>query len=218
MNLAAGAVLACLVFAAMGMTQLHLRFEPRKEPDRLLDFHLPPPPPPPPQVEKPAEKRVVPLSFDLPVTGEPAVVPLGFLEVDFGLTAKKLTETDFDVESAISSFQQEELEDLSVYDESEVSEKPVRTYTPPLSIPREQMSGNADRFRFGVIARISREGRPTDVHIIDCPHPEAVPVLRAWVLGMQFKPARRDGKAVNCLVHVFITYRTSAGSSSPFSL
>ncbi len=214
--LAGSAIVACAVFVFMGLSQLDISYV-RPEPDPpLLEFHLPPPPPPPKQETPPRETKVS-INFNLPATSGPADVPLGFLQVDFGLTPKQLTESSINVADTISSFQTDGLEDLTVYDYKDVTEKPVRTYRPPIALPGKLIGNTKRPFEFIAVFRIAKSGRTSDIHIIDCPFPEAVPALTEWLSGFRYKPARKDGQAVDMLIRVRITYNPSS-SASPFSL
>lgn len=211
-----GALLAVIVFVSMGVTQLGLDFTPPEEPEPLTEFHLPPPPPPPP-AKVPPKKTQVSINFNLPATSGPADVPLGFLDVDFGLSPKKLTQNSVDVSETIENFQTDGLEDLTVYDYKDVTEKPSVSYRPGLSIPGKLIGNTTKRVPFTYICRIDLRGRATDIHIIDTPYPAAIPLIMEFVRAHRFKVAKKDGKPVQCIVRRKGTYVPSS-SKSPFSI
>ncbi|MEM9158921.1 MAG: hypothetical protein AAGB46_07695 [Verrucomicrobiota bacterium] len=210
-----GIALACFVFIVMGLAQLNVDFAPREPDEPISEFHLPPPPPPPVQ-EVPPKQTTVSINFNLPAVSGPADVPLGFLNVDFGLTPKELTNAQVNVDDTIEDFQTDGLEDLTVYDYKEVTEKPRENYRPPLQLDSRLIERTKEPFSFIIIVRITKNGKASDVHILDCPYPKAVPILKRWVMGMSFRAARKDGKPVDCLMRRRVTYRPSSGS--PFSL
>lgn len=211
-----GLALAGMVFLSMGLTQLGIDFAPPEEPEPLTEFHLPPPPPPPP-AKTPPKQNNVSINFDLPATSGLADVPLGFLEVDFGLTPKKLTDASLNIDDTIESFKTDGLKDLAVYDYADVSEKPESIYKPELRIPSKLIGKTTSPFPFTYLCRIDLEGRPHDIHIIDTPYPDAIPLLKAWVKGIRFSPAKKDGRPVQCIVRRRGTY-VPASSFSPLSL
>lgn len=211
-----GIVLAATVFLSMGLTQLGIDFTPPEEPEPLTEFHLPPPPPPPP-AKVPPKNTKVSINFNLPTTNGPADVPLGFLDVDFGLTPKKLTQNSVNVEQTIDSFKTDGIEDLAVYDYKDVTEKPSLTYQPGLSIPGKLIGNTRKPVPFTYICRVNLQGRATDIHIIDTPYPEAIPLIREFVQSCRFKIAKKDGKPVQCIVRRKGTYIPSS-SKSPFSI
>lgn len=211
-----GAFLAALVYLSMGLTQLGIEFTPPEESEPLSEFYLPPPPPPPP-AKTPPKKESVSINFNLPTTSGPADVPLGFLDVDFGLSPQKLTKSNVTVDDTIDSFETDGLKDLEVYDYADVTEKPSNTYMPPLKIPGRLIGNTKKPVPFTYICRIDLKGRATDIHIIDTPYPEAIPVILDFVRGCRFKVAKKDGKPVQCIVRRKGTYIPSS-SKSPFSI
>ncbi|EDY84305.1 hypothetical protein VDG1235_3936 [Verrucomicrobiia bacterium DG1235] len=211
-----GIALAAIVFLSMGLTQLGIDFTPPEEPAPLLEFHLPPPPPPPPAKAAP-KKTKVSINFDLPATSGPADVPLGFLDIDFGLTPEKITKSTVNVDDTIESFQTDGLDDLTVYDFVDVSEKPTTKYNPPLNIPPALINNTRDPVVFTYLCRIDTSGNATDIHIIDTDFPDAIPVLVRYVQNIRFTVAKIDGKPVNCIVRRKTTYYPSS-TKSPFSI
>lgn len=211
-----GFALACIVFLSMGLTQLGIDFTPPEQPEPLLEFHLPPPPPPPP-AKVPPKKAKASINFNLPATSEPTDVPLGFLDVDFGLTPEKLTQSNVSVEDTIDSFKTDGLDDLSVYDYNDVTEKPTVTYQPSFSIPANLIDYSSKPVPFTYICRIDLNGRATDIHIIDTPYPDAIPIFLDFVKNLRFKVAKKDGKPVQCIVRRRGSYIPSS-SKDPFSL
>lgn len=216
LSLLGGLLLAGIVFLSMGLTQLGIDFTPPEQPEPLTEFHLPPPPPPPP-AKVPPKKTKVSINFNLPATSGPADVPLGFLDVDFGLTPEKLTENNVNVDDTIDSFKTDGLKDLAVYDYQDVTEKPEPIYRPSLSIPSKLIGNTTKPVPFTYVCRIDLRGRPMDIHIIDTPYPEAIPLMIEWVKGNRFRPAKKDGKPVQCIVRRKGTYVPSS-NNSPFSI
>lgn len=211
-----GLLLAVAVFLSMGLTQLGIDLTPPEKPEPLAEFHLPPPPPPPPTKVSP-KKTNVSINFNLPATAGPADVPLGFLDVDFGLSPKKLVKGTVTVDDTIDSFQTDGLEDLAVYDYKDVTEKPSNKYLAPLNIPPKYIGNTRKPFSFTYICRINLKGRATDIHVIDLPYPEAIPIIKEFVRNCRFKVAKKDGKPVQCIVRRKGTYYPST-TASPFSL
>lgn len=216
MTFVGGILLAAGVFISMGLTQLKVEYTPPEAPAPLLQFHLPPPPPPPP-AKIPPKKTAVSINFNLPATSGPADVPLGFLDIDFGLSPKKLTQATVSVSETIDNYQTEGVEDLTVYDYADVTEKPEATYNPPLDIPGKLIGNTTKPVTFTYLCRVDTSGRATDIHIIETNYPEAVPFLIKYVQGIRFAPAKKDGKKVNCLVQRKTTY-TPASNKSPFDV
>lgn len=215
LSLLAAIGIATLVFGSMAVTQLNIKYvTPEPEPE-LLEFHLPPPPPPTPS-EKPPEQTNVSINFDLPVTPGPGDVPLGFLNVDFGLSTKQLTESSLNVSDTIESYKTDELQDLEVYDYKDVTEKPSARFKPPISIPPRLTGGKNVDFEVIAFYLIDKEGRVSNVHIIDIPYPDAIPMISKWLTQFRYTSPKRNGKEVNMLIRVRFTYRASSGN--PFSL
>lgn len=210
-----GSLAAAIVFVAMGLTQLDVEYTPPPEPAPISEFHLPPPPPPP-KVEQPKQTPNIAIDFDLPVTSDATSIPLAFLEVDFGLNPKKLVKTDLSVDDTIANYETDGLEDLSVYEMEDVTEPPKKIFQPPISIHSRKLGGSKKPFSFLAIYKIDTKGRVSNVHIIDCPHPAAIPELKEWLEDTRYRPAKKDGKRVNLMISVRITYRTT--SRTPFSL
>ncbi|MDQ8186342.1 hypothetical protein [Pelagicoccus sp. SDUM812002] len=210
-----GILLAVVVFLSMGVTQLGIDFTPPEEPEPITEFHLPPPPPPPP-AKVPPKKTQVSINFNLPATSGPADVPLGFLDVDFGLTPKKLTQNSVNVADTIEKFETDGIDDLAVYDYKDVTEKPSIRYRPGLTIPGKLIADTKKPVPFTYICRIDLNGRAHDIHIIDTPYPAAIPLIVEFVRGHRFKVAKKDGKPVQCIVRRKGTYIPSS-NKSPFS-
>lgn len=211
-----GAVIACLIFVSMGMTQLNIEFEKPEEVQPIQDFYIPPPPPPPP-AKTPPKKAISSMSFSIPVSEGEGDFPIGFLDVDFGLTPKKLTEASFNAPDSIDDYETDGLEDLTVYDYKDVTEKPSTKYQPALSIPGRYIGNTRKPVPFTYICRVNTKGRATDIHIVDTPYPEAIPYMIEFVKGIRFNVAKKDGKPVNCIVRRKGNYHPS-GSGSPFSI
>lgn len=200
----------------MGVTQLNIEFTQPEQPQPLQDFYIPPPPPPPP-AKTPPKKSPTPMSFSIPVSEGDGDFPIGFLDVEFGLTPQKLTEASFNTPDSISDYETDGLEDLTVYDYSEVTVKPSTRYHPTLKIPPKVIGHTRKPVPFTYICRVNTKGRATDIHIIDTPYPEAIPYMLEFVKGIRFNVAKKDGKPVSCLVRRRGNYHP-AGSGSPFSL
>ena len=209
-----GLFLAGLVFTMMALVQLNMRYTPAEPEPALAEFHLPPPPPPPVQ-KTPPKKTAVSINFNIPSVPGPADVPLGFLNVDFGLNPKELSQTNINVDDTIETYQTDGLKDLTIYDYSDVTEKPRQTYSPLLRLESRQISKTKKPFSFIIIVRITKRGRCSDVHIVDCPYPDAIPTIEEWVRGTTYRPARKNGQPVDCLMRRRITFRPRTGS--PFS-
>lgn len=216
LTFAGGLLLAGVVFVSMGLTQLNMTFVQSETSQPIQDFHLPPPPPPPP-TQTPPKQTPVPMSFDIPVTEGEGDVPLGFLDVDFGLTPQKLTQTNIQIPDTIENFQTDGLEDLTVYDYQDVTEKPTTKFHPPLNIPGKAIANTRKPVPFTYICRVNTKGRATDIHIIDTPYPEAIPYILEFVESIRFNVAKKDGRPVNCIIRRKGTYYP-ASSRSRFSI
>lgn len=211
-----GAFLIGSLFVTMGLALLDVKYVKQKEPEPLFEFHLPPPPPPPSMEEPPPKKKSVSINFNLPATSEPTAVPIGFLEVGFGLSPKVFTQSDINVDNTINNYQTDGLEEITVYDYRDVSKPPVRTYKPSLNIPGKKIGNTKRPFSVSYIALIDSKGIPVEVYIFDCPYPEVIPDFVAWIKSFRYKPAKKDGREVSCTIRRKVTYRPS--TSSPFSL
>lgn len=210
-----GITLAVAVFISMGLTQLKIEYTPPEPPEPLQEFHLPPPPPPPP-AKTPPKKTNVSINFNLPATTGPADVPLGFLDIDFGLSPKKLTQTTVSVEDTLDDFETEGVDDLTVYDYEDVTEKPDLIYKPGLSIPKKLIGGTKKPIELIYLVTVDPRGRPISVHFLYCDYPAAIPTLTDWVMQHRYKPAKKDNKKVTTVIRVKFTYR--AGDDNPFSV
>lgn len=215
--MAGGVIVAALVFVSMGLTQLQIDYTPPPEPAPIQDYYLPPPPPPPAKKESVEQERL-PISMGITPELGPGDVPLGFLQVDFGLKPQQLTQGQFDSLQTVDTYKTDGLEDLSVYDYKDVTEKPSISYKPskPNFDPRH-IERTTKPFTFVLICRITKQGRTENIHIIDCPYPKAIPEIRRWVEATRYEPAKKDGKPVDCMMRRRITYNP-AGGGSPFSI
>ncbi|MDQ8202300.1 hypothetical protein [Pelagicoccus sp. SDUM812003] len=211
-----GILVSAAVFVSMGMTQLKIDYPEPAPIFEVQDVYLPPPPPPPP-AKTPPKRTSASINFNVPSTSESGELPLGFLEIDFGLSPKKLTENSLSVAETIENYETESMEELTVFDFADVTEKPKVYYTPPLQIPPHLIGNTDSRVTFTYLCRVDTKGRPHDIHILDTDYPEAVPTLVEWVKRMRFKPAVKDGEKVNCIVRRKTTY-ISRSNSSPFSI
>ena len=217
MNLFIGGALACGVFFLMGLSQLDLKYVEEEPPQPLMDIHLPPPPPPKEvQVVNRTAQSALSINFSLPMSSEPSSIPIGFLDVDFGLNPKILMQIDVSVEDSLDDFRTEEIKGLEIYDAEEVDTKPVRRYTDRLSIPNRYTKENNGVITFTYIARIDKHGVPVDIHFSQCSCPEAIPLLRKWVSLTRFWPARKDGHSVDCIIKQDVTYNPA--NQNPFSI
>lgn len=211
-----GVLVAGAVFVSMGLTQLRIEYTPPEESAPIQEYHLPPPPPPANR-EEPKKEHKVSISFSLPTTPGPGDIPLGFLNVDFGLKPKQLTQARINAIDTVENYETDGLDELSVYEYKDVTEKPERTFLPALDLSSREIAYTKKPFTFIVICRITKQGRTSNIHIIDCPYPEAVPTLKKWIEGWRFRPAKKDGEPVDVLTRRHVTYNPSTGGS-PFSI
>ncbi|MDQ8203464.1 hypothetical protein [Pelagicoccus sp. SDUM812003] len=206
---------AVAVFLSIGVMQSNIRVERQPETEPISEFHLPPPPPPP-QKEPPPEQNTVSISFDLPVVDGPSSIPLGFLDVDFGLKPQELTQTEFDIDDSIGNYKTDGLDTLKIYSQNEVTEKPKRTYHKNLDIPARYLRGHRNKpITFMVLYTVTAEGRTANIHVLDCPIPEIVPFIERYIEGWYLEPAKKDGKPVNSWVQHKFTF--GANTRDPFS-
>lgn len=209
--------MAAAVFVSMGLTQLNIEYIPPEPAEPLTEYHLPPPPPPP-ESEPPPEEADVSIDFDLPISDGPADIALGFLDVDFGLSSKLLTQGDFNIDRSFAEYQAEGLESVEFYDYRDVTEKPETPRSkPPLNIPGKLIGGGKSAISFSIVCVVTKEGRAVNVAVIDTDYPEANSIVIRWIESMRFKPGRREGEAVNTAATFKFKYNP-ASAGDPFSL
>lgn len=210
LTLFGGTLLAAMVFASMGLMHFDIERPTIRETAPLNEFHLPPPPPPPKKDPPPKESNVS-ISFNIPAGSDPSDIPLGFLEVDFGLKPKQLAQARVNVDESLANYKTDGLDTLKIYSQSEVTEKPRRTYQGNLDIPAKysRLYGRKP-ITFVVLYTVTAQGKTTNIHVLDCPYPEVVPYIQDYISSWRLKPATKDGKPVNSWVQHKFTYHPSA--------
>jgi len=211
-----GAAVAVLgVFASMGLMQLNVERRPPERVEPISQFHLPPPPPP---RESPDREPQPQVAFEMELNFDPADMALEFIPVEFGLTAEKLVKAHPKLSVSLDEYKTGGIGMMEVFEQSSLTEKPERRFTPPFRLPGHLASRINETIRLEVIYIVTKEGRATNVHALDCPIPELVPFIKEYVGKWRFTPPNRDGKPVRAWARHSFVYRASAERKTPFSL
>ncbi len=215
-NAFGGATITVALFLCMGLMHFDIKVAEPEEVQPISEFHLPPPPPPP-EIEQPPQQNNLSVSLNLPVTQIPTNIPVGYLDVDFGLTPQALAQTNVNVDTTLDNFKTDGLDALKIYSQSEVTEKPKRKYQGELSVPpRIRRLVGQKPVTVILLYTVTDEGRVTNIHVLDCPFPELVPYFERYVRDWRLKPAMKDGRPVNCWAQHKFIYR--AAPADPYSL
>jgi hypothetical protein len=181
-----------------------------------LKFVYIPPPPLPAEVEAPPPVSSIledSLAFDPTDDGPLPEIPLDFLTInldphvsaDFGIVG--------DLRPQFQVDKPEVRERLVVFDRDQVDEKPIWLYGP---MPRLPSGLSYTLTRALVLYSVSDKGKTDNIYVLESSDEKFIqPVLKA-IKGWSFRPARKDGKAVNVWVQQYVEYDGS--KKSPFSL
>ncbi|MDQ8204773.1 energy transducer TonB [Pelagicoccus sp. SDUM812003] len=202
-----------LLFVALGASRLDIELPELAEEQSLEEFTLPPPPPPKPPPPR-AKTKPVEIDFSVPIDPTPFEMSLDFLQVSVGVENKAITEVTFDHERAFEDFRNKGLEELRVYERSEVDTppKPIKRFEPKLPSHLK----NAE-YRAFVQYRITQDGSATNVIVLDCDLPEAIPAIRVAIRKWKFKPAMKDGQPVECWGRHPISIKKQDRPDNPFA-
>lgn len=212
------AAVSASVFVSMGMMQLNLEYSPPEASAPISQYFLPPPPPPPPPPASEDAPEQPQVQFDMELNFSSEDVALNFVPVDFGLTAEKLVQAQPEIAFSMDDYDTGGLDMLQVFEQSSLTQKPERRYTPPPRIPSRLKSRLKETLRFEVIYIVTPDGRATNVHVLDCPIPELVPFIREYIGKWRFTPPMRGNQAVQAWARHPIILRPSATGATPFSL
>ncbi len=214
-----GAALTVLVLCAIASTRISSSFM-AKSRDEAVEIYYKPPPAPPAIKQAPLPKSShseKSFSFDFALREDPVDIELKTLDVklghDLGASASLKLELDRKFEA-----RRPEIGDLSefmIYENTEVDSKPYPTYSPDPNIPYNLRSNEVEVVMFYFVSDKGRSDRITVLNSTsdDPLYSEAAKVAIAkW----RFRPAKKNGKPVNCWVQQTIKYQR--GSHSPFSL
>ena len=188
-----GIVITTLLFLAIPLTQLFIRYEKSTEMIDILDMAPTPPPPPPPEEEPPPELDTQPPPITLEQINMSLEPGIGSsLSGDFALPT-------FDVDA-------KSLGGLDIFDISELDQPPVprRQISPvfPPEAKRMSLSG-----RVVVEFIVTTEGRVIDAKVVSSSdsifNNYALDAVRKWV----FTPGEKGGKKVNTRVQIPIPFR-----------
>ena len=209
-------LLTLFLFLVIGSTRLGLHgVEDSAEADLLYYF---PPPPPPVDLEKPLPLPSQPeatFKFDFPVEDETTEeIPLNPLTVTLS-TAPNM-ETDFLIrlDRGLKPVKPNLLKRLVVYERDEVDVKPVRTYAPSVSLPTKLREYGANLI---VLYRVTNNGDTEDIHILDTDSEEAINAAITIIEKSRFRPAYKNGEAVNVWVQHEMIFQDRS-NISPFEL
>ena len=188
-----GIVITTLLFLAIPLTQLFIRYEKSTEMIDILDMAPTPPPPPPPEEEPPPELDTPPPPITLEQINMSLEPGIGSsLSGDFALPT-------FDVDA-------KSLGGLDIFDISELDQppEPRRQISPvfPPEAKRMSLSG-----RVVVEFIVTTEGRVIDAKVVSSSdsifNNYALDAVRKWV----FTPGEKGGKKVNTRVQISIPFR-----------
>jgi len=209
-------MLSVLIFFAIGSTHLGITGIVGSDDAELLFYFPPPPPPEEPQSPQPLPSQAeATFMFDFPLEKEESdEVQLEPLTVTYNaapdLEADFLVRLDRGLKPAKPNIANR----LVVYERDEVDQKPVRTYAPNLPLPSKIRDNGANLV---VLYRVNNEGRTHDIHILDTDNPLALDVARKILEQSRFRPAMKDGVAVNVWVQHEMIFRDRS-NDDPFSI
>ncbi len=214
-----GAALTILVLFVIASTRISSIFPSRPQGEALEIYYKPPPAPPaikqaPLPKSSHSEKS---FSFDFALKEDPAEITLKSLDVtldhDLGSSVSLKLELQKNFEAS-----RPEIGDISqfmIYERTDVDTKPYAIFSPEPNLPY-----NLRKYEVEVIVFyfVSSSGRPDRISVLDSnsENPAFGEYSKDIIEKWRFKPAKKNGKAVNCWVQQTIKY--NRGSTSPFSL
>ncbi|MEM9157754.1 MAG: energy transducer TonB [Verrucomicrobiota bacterium] len=179
-------------------------------------------PPPAPVSEHEAStpksnRSIESLSIDLAYDEEPVELALDFINValDPQVNASLALNMDLDRGFQASRPSVGEFDNVVIFERSEVDEKPRLMYNPEPKVPYRL---RGDEVVLTMLYFVTEKGRAERISVLDgnTDNPEYHEIAKKSITTWRFRPARRDGKPVNCWVQQI--FKFNRGSTSPFSL
>ena len=213
-------VLTGVLFFSIASTRFGLSlFDPDTEPE-LSQFFLPPPPSTTPKPLTLPSKSAESMDFKIPEEEDKAEeepeekIVLDFLDISFGTGMKPSINIEFDLRAKLRAVKPHILDKLIVYERDQVDEKPVRIYAPSPSLDNDLRKEGAELV---VLYRVRKDGKTEDILVLDSTNENANSYARRIIKGSRFRPARKNGVAVNVWVQHLMIFKED-DFVSPFSL
>jgi len=217
--LAGGAALTLLLFFAIASTRISSRL-PTPAQGEALEIYYKPPPAPPAIKQAPLPKSShseKSFSFDFALKEEPMEIALTSLDIqlnhDLGssLSLKLELQKKFEASRPVVG----DISEFMIYERRDVDSKPYTVFSPEPNLPYRLR-----RFEVEVIMFyfVSARGRPDRISVLDSnsDNPLFGDYAKEAIAKWRFKPAKRNGKPVNCWVQQTVIYNRA--STSPFTL
>ncbi len=214
-----GLALTALVFCAIASTRISSGFTLGSREEALEVYYKPPPAPPaikqaPLPKSSHSEKS---FSFDFALKEDPVEIALNTLDVaiDHDLGASPSLKLELDKKFEARRPQIGDISHFMIYESAEVDTKPQPVYSPNPVIPTSYRKNEVEVVMFYFV---SDKGRPDRVSVLSSTseEPRYAEAARVAVGKWRFRPAKKNGRPVNCWVQQTIKY--NRGSTSPFSL
>ena len=141
-------------------------------------------------------------------------IVLDFLDISFGTGMKPSINIEFDLRAKLRAVKPHILDKLIVYERDQVDEKPVRIYAPSPSLDNDLRKEGAELV---VLYRVRKDGKTEDILVLDSTNENANSYARRIIKGSRFRPARKNGVAVNVWVQHLMIFKED-DFVSPFSL
>ncbi len=214
-------VLTGVLFFSIASTRFGLSlFDPETEPE-LSQFFLPPPPSTTPKPLTLPSKSAESIDFKIPEEEEDETeeepeekIHLDFLDISFGAGMKPSINIDFDLRAKLRAVKPQILDKLIVYERDQVDQKPVRIYAPSPSLDNDLRKDGAELV---VLYRVKKDGKTEDILVLDSTNEKANSYARRIIKGSRFRPAQKNGVAVNVWVQHLMIFKED-DFVSPFSL
>jgi len=214
-----GLALTVLVFLTIASTRISSSFGPRSS-DEALEIYYKPPPAPPALKQAPLPKSSYSeksFSFDFALKEDPVEIALNTLDVsldhDLGSSPSLRLELDKKFKARRPAIG--DLSEYMIYENTEVDTKPQAVYSPNPIIPTSYRNKEVEVIMFYFV---SDKGRPGRVSVLSSTseEPRYAEAAKVAVRKWRFRPAKKNGKPVNCWVQQTVRY--NRGSTSPFTL
>ena len=207
-----------LLFFSIASTRFGFSlFDPDTEPE-LSQFYLPPPPSPTPKPLTLPSKSAESIDFKIPDEEEDKSeeepeekIVLDFLDISFGPGMKPSINVNFDLRAKLRAVKPHILDKLIVYERDQVDERPVRIYAPNPSLDQDLREEGAELV---VLYRVKKDGKTEDILLLDSTNEKANPHARRIIKGSRFRPARKNGVAVNVWVQHRMIFKHDQDNSA----
>jgi hypothetical protein len=210
-----GLTVTAILFVIIGSTRSGLiQLKPESEADLLFHFL----PPPEAETQKPiplASQPEANFKFDFPDPVDAREeMPLDRLDVALNLAPMADADIFLSLESRFKPAKPNLVERFIIYNDDQVDEKPVRIYAMNVSPSHSLKKAGASLY---VLYRVTDKGRTENIHILNADNEEATELARRIIASSRFRPAKKDGRAVNVWVQHEMRFSAEPWAS-PFSL